>query len=131
MAAPPLGRRGWTFVELLAVIGLAAVVVLIGSLSIYRGKAMSEELACQDDMRAIHSALQIYWAKNGRTYPADQAAFEEFLRSPVYFPDGELHCPQDGDRTYHYQYHRVSSTNPVPGDITITCPTPGSGHGTL
>jgi type II secretory pathway pseudopilin PulG len=70
---------GWTFVELMAVIILVGVMLLIGGLSIYRGKAASEQLSCQDNMRAIHSALQIYWEKNQRTYPVGQAAFEQFL----------------------------------------------------
>jgi prepilin-type N-terminal cleavage/methylation domain-containing protein len=122
-------RSGWTLIELLAVIILAAVVVLIGTLSVYRGKVMSEELACQDNMRAIHSSLQIYWEKNGRTYPANQAAFEQFLRSRSYFPDGELHCPQDAPRSLHYRYRYTPTANPVPGDVIITCPVAKSGHG--
>jgi len=124
-------RCGWTLVELLAVIVVAGAALLIGSLSVYRGKVMSEQLTCQDSMRAIHSTLQIYWEKNSRTYPANQAAFEQFLKSPAYFPDGELHCPQDQDLSLHYQYHYTASANPVPGDISITCPVTGSGHGPL
>ena len=73
---------GLTFPELLAVIVLAGVLLLVATLSVYHGKAAADELACQDNMRAIHSALQIYWTKHRdpttqeHTYPADQAAFE-------------------------------------------------------
>ena len=125
------GGSGWTLVELLAVIVLAAVVLLIGSLSVYRGQRMSEQLACQDNMRAIHSSLQIYWEKNARTYPPTQAAFEQFLASPVYFADGERHCPQDAARALHYTYAYTPKINPVPGDIVLTCPVQGSGHGSM
>ena len=78
-------RSGWTLPELLAVILLAAVVLLIATLSIYRGKEAADELACQDNMRAIHSAVEIYWTKNRDSvtnehiYPVDQAAFELFI----------------------------------------------------
>jgi len=129
---PGFGRRsrsGWTLVELLAVIILAAIVLLIGSLSVYRGKVMSEQLACQDNMRAIHSALQIYWEKNSRTYPPSQAVFEQFLHSSTYFPDGELHCPQDANRSVHYKYGYTVRSNPVPGDVVLSCQVTGSGHG--
>ncbi|MFB3880474.1 MAG: hypothetical protein ACE149_04380 [Armatimonadota bacterium] len=122
---------------------LAAVVVLIGSLSVYRGREMSSQLACKDNMRAIHSALQIYWEKNRnqltgeRTYPVDQAKFEEFLADPAYFPDGELRCPNDDDNSFHYTYTwtrpatTVPGRTPLPGEVVITCPVAGSGHGSL
>jgi type II secretory pathway pseudopilin PulG len=118
-------------IELIAVMALLGIAALIGILSVYRGKALSEGLACQDSMHAIHSALQIYWTKNGRTYPADQTAFEEFLASPVYFNNGEPRCPADADRSRHYQYRYTPNPNPVPSDIVITCPVAGSGHGAM
>jgi hypothetical protein len=110
---------------------LVAVVVLIGSLSVYRGQALSQQLTCQDNMRAIHSALQIYWEKNARTYPPSQAAFQQFLASPVYFPEGELCCPLDTGRSRHYVYSYTPHANPVPGDVVIGCPVPESGHGSM
>jgi type II secretory pathway pseudopilin PulG len=131
------GGPGWTFVELLTVMVLVAVVVVIGGLSVYRGQRTSEQLACQANMRAIHSALQIYWEKNRdpvtneHTYPKTQDAFDQFLASPAYFVDGELHCPQDTDRSRHYTYQYTPHTPPVPGDVVITCPVPDSGHGSM
>ena len=134
-----LGReqRGWTFVEILAVILLTAVLMLIATLSIYRGKQAADELACQDNMRAIHSALEIYWTKHKdtvtgeRLYPANQAAFEAFLGNAAYFPSEEPRCPLDDTRAYHYQYGYNPATDPGPEGIAITCPVPGSGHGSL
>jgi len=122
-------RRGWTLFELVVVILLVAVGILIATVSVYRGKAAADELACQDNMRAIHSALGIYFTKNHRNYPADQAAFEAFLQDRAYFTE-ELRCPRDATRSLHYQYSR-SATNPGPEGITITCPVAGSGHGSL
>ena len=128
-------RRGWTFIELLVVLGLLAVALLIAGLSVYRGKSAADQLTCQDNMRAIGSALEVYYVKNNRTYPADQAAFEAFLQSRTYFGASsaasavadELRCPLDDNHAYHYQYSR----NPTTGVITITCPVPDSGHGTM
>ncbi len=125
------GGSGWTLVELLAVIVLVAVVLLIGGLSVYRGQRMSEQLTCQDNMRAIHSALQIYWEKNARTYPPTQAAFDQFLAGPAYFPDGEPRCPQDTARALHYTYAYTPHPYPVPGDVVLTCPVQWSGHGSM
>lgn len=126
---------GWTFAELLAVILLAAVLMLVATLSIYRGKAGADELACQDNMRAIHSALEIYWTKHKdpvtgeHFYPENQAAFELFLQHRAYFAEGEPRCPLDDDAAYHYQYSYDPVTNPGPEAIAITCPVPNSGHG--
>ena len=127
---------GWTLSELLSVILLAAVLTLIATLSVYRGKAAADELACQDNMRAIHSALQIYWTKNRdsvtheHVYPADQAAFEQFLADPAYFPE-EPRCPLDDENSHHYLYAYDAVANPGPEGITITCPVEDSGHGSL
>ena len=123
-------HRGWTFTELVVVILLVGVVILIGVLSRGRGKATGDELACRDNMRAIHSALQIYWTKNGRTYPADQAAFEQFLADPTYFPE-EPRCPSDESGESHYLYHYDPAVEPGPEGITISCPVPDSSHGSL
>jgi type II secretory pathway pseudopilin PulG len=129
-------ESGWTLPELLGVILLAAVVLLIATLSVYRGKAAADELACQDNVGAIHSALNIYWTKNRdavtqeRTYPADQAAFEQFLQDPAYFLE-EPRCPLDDEGAYHYQYSYDAATDPSPEGIAITCPVPDSGHSSL
>jgi len=131
----PQRRRGWTLPELLAVILLAAVIMLVATLSVYRGKAAADELACQDNMRAIHSALQIYWTKHRDSvtgehiYPVDQAAFEQFLRDPAYFSE-EPRCPLDRDSALHYQYAQDAG-DPGPEGITITCPVADSDHGSL
>ena len=129
-------RLGITFAELLAVIILVGVLLLVATLSVYHGKAAADELACQDNMRAIHSALQIYWTKHRdpvsqeHTYPADQAAFELFLQDRSYFPQ-EPRCPSDEEQAYRYQYTYDPTSDPGPEGITITCPVPNSGHGSL
>ena len=122
--------RGLTFPELIAVVLLVAVVILIALLSVGRGKATADELACQDNMRAIHSAIEIYWTKNDRTYPADQAAFEQFLQDPAYFTQ-EPRCPLDEDWATHYLYTYDPAIDPGPEGITLTCPESGSGHGSI
>jgi prepilin-type N-terminal cleavage/methylation domain-containing protein len=121
--------RGWTFVELLVVMALIAVAILIGAISVYRGKAAADQLTCQDNMRSIHSALEVYYIKNNRTYPANQAAFDQFLQtqSGAYFGGTEPRCPLDSAGTYHYRY----SYNATTGVTTITCPVANSGHGSL
>ncbi len=123
-------RQGITIPELLAVTLLIAVVILIGAISLARGKAGGDQLGCQDNMRAIHSSLQTFYTKNGRTYPADQQAFEEWLSAPAYFTE-EPRCPLDDEAAYHYLYSYDPATDPGPEGITITCPVPGSGHGSI
>ena len=124
------GCRGWTFPELIVVILLVGVVILIGTLSVGRGKATADELACEDNMRGIHSALQIYWTKNARTYPADQAAFEQFLADRTYFSE-EPRCPLDESGEHHYLYSYDPAVDPGQEGITITCPVPDSSHGSM
>jgi type II secretory pathway pseudopilin PulG len=123
-------RKGWTFPEMVAVILVVAVLIMIGVLSVGRGKATADELACQDNMRAIHSALQIYWTRHSRSYPANQAAFEQFLADRSYFPQ-EPRCPLDDRTEHHYRYDYNPAVNPGPEGILITCPVPNSRHGSL
>jgi len=117
-----------TLPELMAVIALVAVLLLIGLLSVHRGRQAAKKLACQDNMEAIHAALEIYWTKNDRTYPADQTVFEQFLEDRVYFPE-ELRCPLDDDGTHPYGYSYHPLTNPGPEGVTISCSMPASEHG--
>ncbi len=135
IADRPARGGGFTFAELMVVVALVAVALLIAGLSVMRGRRAAADLACRDNMQAIRSALEVYYVKNHRTYPADQAEFEDFLRSPTYFAktsqtaaEGEEpRCPLDRDHSYHYLYQR----DPATGRITITCPVPDSGHGSL
>ena len=126
--SPLAGRRGVTLAELMAVIVLAAALLVIGLLSVHRGRQTAKTLACQDNMEAIHAALEIYWTKNDRMYPPDQTAFEQFLQDRMYFAE-ELRCPLDEDGSYHYSYSYDPSANPGPEGVTLSCPVPGSGHG--
>jgi type II secretory pathway pseudopilin PulG len=122
--------------ELLVVILLLGVVMLVAALSIGRAKASADEMACKDNMSAIHSALQVYWAKNAdpvtheRSYPATQAEFETFLQTRAYFTE-EPRCPLDEGASYHYLYSYDPAVDPGPEGITITCPVPDSDHGSL
>ncbi len=52
------------------------------------------------------------------------------MQDPAYFTE-EPRCPLDDEDAYHYQYLYDAAANPGPEGITITCPVPDSGHGSL
>lgn len=92
-------ERGYTFVEVLAVILILGVLVAI-ALPNYFGAEQDARTAVRNANRsAINAALALYQYRNG-SCPTAGANFTAFLNNTTYFPDGPPTDPVGGGQTY-------------------------------
>ena len=89
------GERGYTFVEVLAVILILGVLVAVALPNYFGAEQDARRTADMANVRAINSALALYQYRNNGC-PADAAAFTAFLGNTTYFPDGTPADPRNG-----------------------------------
>jgi general secretion pathway protein G len=92
-------ERGFTFVEVLAVILVLGVLVAIALPNYFGAEADARTAVRTANVRSINSALALYQYRTGAC-PADATAFTAFLNNTTYFPDGAPTDPVGGGVTY-------------------------------
>jgi type II secretion system protein G len=91
-------ERGFTFVEVLAVILIIGVLVAIAMPNYFGAQNDAKRSVDMTNVRAINSALALYQYRNS-TCPADATAFTAFLSNTAYFPDGAPLDPRTNTST--------------------------------
>lgn len=102
-------RRGFTLIEILAVVvilGILAVVVVPRVLS---SSATAKTNACYQNKASINTAIEKFYFDAG-TWPVD--ALTDIAADVNYFPDGIPVCPVDGTV---YAMDPIAGNNRVAG----------------
>lgn len=91
-------EKGYTFVEVLAVILILGVLVAVALPNYFGAEQDARRTADMANVRAINTALALYQYRNNGC-PVDAAAFTALLGNTTYFPDGTPTDPRTGTVT--------------------------------
>ncbi|MGB9787610.1 MAG: type II secretion system protein [Dictyoglomus turgidum] len=87
-----MGRRGFSLLELLVVIGILTILIAIAIPLYFETINQAKRNAHLSNMRLVKEALEMYYLKN-KQYPIDAWSFTNYvLYNPQYFPE-PLICP--------------------------------------
>ena len=85
-------RKGFSLLELLAVVTILGIIALVVIPRISASAATAKENACFQNKAEINSAVERYYFENG-SLPANLAA----INTATFFPDGIPTCPTSGN----------------------------------
>lgn len=94
--------KGFTMIELLVSIVVIAVISTVGFVSYSNSQKISRDFRRKQDLRAVQTALELYFQKNAGAYPIGSA----WTNVNVLKPDFINNIPQDptDDTTHKYNY---------------------------
>ena len=94
-------ERGFTFIEVLAVMMLLGILILVAMPQYFGTQSDALKAADVASLRAINSAIAIYQFRRNGGCPGQsgQDTFATFLASTTLFPDGVPNDPRTGTTT--------------------------------
>ncbi|MGQ0550850.1 MAG: type II secretion system protein [Armatimonadota bacterium] len=120
-------ERGFTFVEVLAVVMLLGILIAVAMPQYFGAQGDALRNADIATFRGINSAIALYQFRNNGACPgqAGQATFASFANDVLYFPDG----PPNDPRTNPGSITPYSTTY-VPADCRVKESVGGTNHRT-
>ncbi len=113
---PQLSIRSFTFIELLVIVAITAILVGLLLPVLARGRERAHEIACLSNLKNISLGLEMYLTEYGK-YPKGNLAttLASYVRNPLC-----LSCPSSGQS---YEEFYVFRGEKVPADkYIIGCP---------
>lgn len=76
-----MGKRGFALIEIMAVVGIIALLSAIATPGLLGAKKTANESAAKATVRSLSSAAETYSIPHGSTYPEDVSSLAEYLTS--------------------------------------------------
>jgi general secretion pathway protein G len=92
------GERGFTLIELMIVVAIIAILAGILIPNFVNARAQAQTSACQSNLRAIATAMELYYADNQR-YPAAGAIPDALNTDTVTYLSNTPRDPADAGAT--------------------------------
>lgn len=100
-----MGKRGFTLVEIMIVVGLVAGLITLAVPNILRSRVVANESAALGNLKAINNACQLYHV-NEETYPSSLADMAEPAASPPYLDNT---IASGRKQSYQFNYSLVDN----------------------
>jgi type II secretion system protein G len=117
-------ERGFTLIELMIVVAIIAILAGILIPNFVNARAQAQSAACESNLRAIATALELYYADN-QVYPtAGGAAVQPSLLSAngVAYLNNTPKDPAAQSGAATYSLTTTQATGGSPATYTIVCP---------
>ena len=123
-SVPREGERGFTLIELMIVVAIIAILAGILIPNFVNARSQAQTAACESNLRAIATALELYYADNQIYPPASGASVQPalFTVNGVSYLNNTPKDPaaQSGNATYSITTTQASGGGPA--TYTVTCP---------
>jgi general secretion pathway protein G len=127
-AVQPNHERGFTLIELMVVVAIIAILAGILIPNFVNARAQAQTSACESNLRAIATALELVYSDQQTYEPNGQSSFNadpaDFTNasSGVQYLNNTPKDPAAQDQTKDYAITVTPQANGAPPSYTITCP---------
>jgi type II secretion system protein G len=122
--APREAERGFTLIELMIVVAIIAILAGILIPNFVNARSQAQTAACESNLRAIATALELYYADN-QIYPTAAGAAVQpslFTANGVAYLNNTPKDPAAQTATATYALTTTQATGGGPASYTIVCP---------
>jgi type II secretion system protein G len=122
--APREAERGFTLIELMIVVAIIAILAGILIPNFVNARSQAQTAACESNLRAIATALELYYADN-QVYPTASGAAVQpslFTVNGVAYLNNTPKDPAAQNATATYTLTTAQATGGSPASYTIVCP---------
>ena len=121
---PRDGERGFTLIELMIVVAIIAILAGILIPNFVTARSQAQTAACESNLRAIATALELYYTDN-QVYPTASGASVQpslFTINGVAYLNNTPKDPAAQSSAATYALTTTQAANGAAATYTITCP---------
>ncbi len=121
---PRENERGFTLIELMIVVAIIAILAGILIPNFVNARSQAQSAACESNLRAIATALELYYADNQIYPPASAASVQPALLTVngVAYLNNTPKDPAAQTSNATYSLTTTQASGGGPASYTVTCP---------